>query len=67
MKESSGDQQLDEVLLHHTDQESQIVKLLNTIQQEIHEVTEAKHNLEAQVLSLAEQKNSNERYYPPCC
>ena len=63
MKESSTDQQSDEVLKHDTEQESQIVKLLNTLQQEIHDVTKAKHDLEAQVSSLLEQNKSNERYY----
>ena len=63
MKENSTDQQSGEVLIHDTEQESQIVKLLNTLQQEIHDVTKAKHDLEAQVSSLLEQKKSNERYY----
>lgn len=63
MKESSTGQQLDEVLLQDSNQESQIVKLLNTIQQEIHDVTKANHDLEAQVSSLSEQKKSHERYY----
>lgn len=62
MKESSTDQQLGEMLLNDTEQESQIVKLLDTIQQEIHDVTKAKHDLVAQVSSLSEEKKSSERY-----
>ena len=63
MKENSTDRQTDEALLHDSEQESQIVKLLNTLQQEIHDVTKAKHDLEAQVSSLSEEKKSNERYH----
>ena len=63
VKNTSTDQHLDEVPLDDTEQDSQIVKLLNTIQQEVHDVTNAKCNLEVQVSSLLEQKKSNERYY----
>ena len=63
MKNSSTDHHLDEVALDDTEQECQIVKLLNTIQQEVYDVTDAKRNLEVQVSSLSEQKKSNERYY----
>lgn len=62
VKESSTDQQLDEALLADIKQESQVVKLLNTLQQEIHDVTKTKRDLEVQVSSLSEQKKSNERY-----
>ena len=61
VKESSTGQHLDRLVLDDTEQECQIIKLLNTIQQEIYDVTKAKHDVEAQVSSLSEQKKSYER------
>lgn len=57
-KMKSSDQQQSEPL---DDTDSQVVKLLNTIQQEVYDVTSAKRDLEVQVSSLLEQKQSNER------
>lgn len=57
-KVKSSDQQQSEPL---DDTDSQVVKLLNTIQQEVYDVTSAKRDLEVQVSSLLEQKQSNER------
>ena len=57
VKSNSDQQQLEPL----DDTDSQIVKLLNTIQQEVYDVTNAKCDLEVQVSSLLEQKQSNER------
>ena len=58
LKVKNTDQQQFEPL---DDTDSHIVKLLNTIQQEVYDVTNAKCDLEAQVSSLSEQKQNNER------
>lgn len=63
MKETFTDEQIDTVLRDNNEEENQIVKLLNTIQEEIQNVTKAKHDLEVEVSLLSEQKNSNERLF----
>jgi len=42
-------------------EQDQIVQHLDSIQQEIQDVTQAKHDLEVQVSSLSQQKEYNEK------
>ena len=51
------------MLVDETEQECQLVNLLNTIQQEVYDVAKSKRSLELQVSSLSEEKRSSERYY----
>ena len=47
-------------------EQGQIVQHLDSIQQEIQDVTQAKHDLEVQVSSLSQQKEYNEKYSTFC-
>jgi len=44
-------------------EQDQIVQHLDSIQQEIQDLTQAKHDLEVQVSSLSQQKQWNEKYF----